>query len=156
MYESYLKSTSALVILLLCIAALESGAVVFDGHLMKRGINPLSALLFEAIAAFSIVLIPFLFSKEMRIRFLMDYKRIRIEEMIIFVAIAFITVVLSYSANAILQFHSASKFRITEIIAGLLVSGLLFFAYSNEVYTAKKLGYFICMAFFAVMFTTSK
>ena len=78
MYESYLKSTSALVILLLCIAALESGAVVFDGHLMKRGINPLSALLFEAIAAFSIVLIPFLFSKEMRIRFLMDYKRIRI------------------------------------------------------------------------------
>lgn len=156
MYESYLKPTGALIMLLLSIATLESGAVVFDEHLMKRGIDSKSVLLFEAIAGFLIVLIPFLFSKEMRIRFLMDYNRVRMEEMFMFVAIAFAAVILAYFANTALRFHSASKFRTTEIMAGLLVSGLLFFASGREVYTAKKLGYFICMAFFAVMFTTSK
>jgi hypothetical protein len=156
MYESYLKSTSGLIMLLLSIATLESGALVFDEHLMKRGIDSKSVLIIEAFIAFLIVLIPFLFSKEMRIRFLMDYRRVRMEEMFVFVAIAFIAVILAYFANTALQFQSASKFRTIEIMTGLLVSGLLFFVSGKEVYTAKKLGYFICMAFFAVMFTISK
>ena len=156
MYESYLKPTGTLILLLISIATLESIATVFDEHLMKRGIDSKSVLLFEAIAALLIVLIAFLFSKEMRIRFLMDYNRIMIEEISMFVVIALLTVGLAYLANIALKFHSASTFRTTEIIASLLVSGLLFFASGREVYTAKKLGYFICMSFFAAMFITSK
>ena len=156
MNELYFKPTSSLIVIVFMIVLLETASVMLVHKLMKKGISSRTVLFFEVLAACIIVVIPTLLDKNSRNKLLIDYKKITVLEMIIFIMFSTFGIALIYLSNKVLLYHTASMFRTTEVKAMLLVSGIMFFALGNEVYTTKKLIYFICMGIFAVLATITK
>lgn len=149
-YKSYLEPKLSLILLLIVVAALETGGVSLDEHLVKKGISPHTTLLIEAIAALAIIMLPHFVNTDLRSTVMRDIKTIKATELFALTGIVALGTVIAYLLNESLRYHSTPVFRLTEITTSILLTGIVFFAVSQNKYSTMKLMAYIAMGSLAL------
>tara|TARA_Y100000389_G_scaffold177636_2_gene190100 strand:+ start:5571 stop:5990 length:420 start_codon:yes stop_codon:yes gene_type:complete len=128
-------------------------ATKFDKHLLQvTKISTPSVLLVEAIILITFFLFIFIFSNESRNRLFEDLNKLSYIEMFLFYLITGLGIMLAFLVNLIIKHFSASKFRLYDVIFGLLIYGSLLFITSKSKFSLFKFLIFICLLFFSMCF----
>ena len=149
-YKSYLGPKWSLMLLLIVVAALETGGVSLDEHLVKKGISSHTTLLIEAIAALAIIMLPHFVNVDLRSTVIRDLKSIKATELFAVTGIVALGTIIAYLLNESLKYHTTPVFRLTELTTNILFTGIIFFVVSQNKYSTMKLMAYIAMGCLAL------
>ena len=151
--SSFYTRKTGLIITVICMTIFGWIATKFEKHLLEvTKMSTPSILLVEAIILITIFLFIFIFSNETRNRLFEDLDNLSYIELFLFYIITGLGIALAFLANLIIKQFSASKFRLFDVIIGLLIYGSLFFINSKTKFTLFKLIIFIALIFLAISF----
>ena len=151
--NNFYKSKTGLILTVICMTFFGWIATKFDKHLLQvTKISTPSVLLVEAIILITIFLFIFIFSNESRNRLFEDLNKLSYIELFLFYIITGLGIMLAFLVNLIIKHFSASKFRLYDVIFGLLIYGSLLFITSNTKFTLFKFLVFIFLLFFSMLF----
>ena len=152
-YDQFYKSKTGLILTVSCMTIFGWIATKFDKHLLQvTKMSTPSILLVEAIILITIFLFIFIFSNQTRNKLFQDLNNLSYMELFLFYLITGLGIALSFLVNIIIKQFSASKFRLFDVIIGLLIYGSLFFINSKTKFSLFKLIIFIFLLFFAICF----
>lgn len=153
--NQFYKSKTGLIVTVICMTIFGWVATKFDKHLLEvTKISTPSILIVEAIILITIFLFVFIFSNQTRDRLFEDLDKLSYIEFFLFYLITGLGIALAFLVNLIVKQFSASKFRLFDVIFGLLIYGTLFFITSKTKFSLQKFFIFILLLFFAMCFIT--
>jgi len=151
--NKFYKSKIGLILTVICMTIFGWIATKFDKHLLEvTKMSTPSILLVEAIILITIFLFVFIFSNETRNKLFKDLNSLSYLELFLFYIITGLGIALAFLINLIIKQFSASKFRLFDVIIGLLIYGSLYFINSNTNFSLFKFVIFIMLLFFAICF----
>jgi hypothetical protein len=151
--NKFYKSKIGLILTLICMTIFEWIATKFDKHLLEvTKMSTPSILLVEAIILITIFIFVFIFSNDTRNKLFKDLNSLSYLELFLFYIITGLGIALAFLINLIIKQFSASKFRLFDVIIGLLIYGSLYFINSKTNFSLFKFVIFIMLLFFAIYF----
>lgn len=151
--NKFYKSKIGLILTVICMTIFGWIATKFDKHLLEvTKMSTPSILLVEAIILITIFLFVFIFSNETRNKLFKDLNSLSYLELFLFYIITGLGIALAFLINLIIKQFSASKFRLFDVIIGLLIYGSLYFINSKTNFSLFKFVIFIMLLFFAICF----
>ena len=137
--NKFYKSKIGLILTVICMTIFGWIATKFDKHLLEvTKMSTPSILLVEAIILITIFLFVFIFSNETRNKLFKDLNSLSYLELFLFYIITGLGIALAFLINLIIKQFSASKFRLFDVIIGLLIYGSLYFINSNTNFSLFK------------------
>lgn len=151
--NKFYKSKIGLILTVICMTIFGWIATKFDKHLLEvTKMSTPSILLVEAMILITIFLFVFIFSNETRNKLFKDLNSLSYLELFLFYIITGLGIALAFLINLIIKQFSASKFRLFDVIIGLLIYGSLYFINSKTNFSLFKFVIFIMLLFFAICF----
>ncbi len=147
------KSLLGLVTLFIAATMIGWGAVRFDNYLVDvLKLSSTSIIITEALILASFIIIYLVVNTENRRQFIKDVKKLGVKEWSIFMGLSLIGVYIALMLNRSLRHWDTAEFRMTGEIVKIVLGGILFFIFTKEDWSYKKLSAFIVLAISAVYF----
>ena len=129
------------------------GAVRFDNYLVDViKMKSTSIIITEALILASFIIIYIIINREDRTMFLKDIKKLTIKDWGIYVGLSIAGVYVALLLNRSLRHWDTAEFRMTGEIVKIILGGLLFFTFTKEDWSYKKLAVFFVLALAAIYF----
>lgn len=151
--ENFSKSLLGLVALFIAATMVGWGAVRFDNYLVDViKMKSTSIIITEALILASFIIIYLIVNTEDRTVFLKDIKKLTIKDWGIYLGLSIAGVYVALLLNRSLRHWDTAEFRMTGEIVKIILGGILFFTFTKEDWSYKKLGVFLVLALAAVYF----
>ena len=111
-----------------------------------------SIIITESLILASFIIIYLIVNIEDRTNFLKDVKKLGIKQWGIYVGLSIVGVYVALLLNRSLRHWDTAEFRMTGEIVKIILGGILFFTFTKEDWSYKKLAVFLVLALAAVYF----
>ena len=151
--ENFSKSLLGLVSLFVAASMVGWGAVRFDNYLVDvLKLKSSSIIITEALILASFIVIYLIVNTGDRTMFLKDIKKLGMKDWGIYVGLSIAGVFVALLLNRSLRHWDTAEFRMTGEIVKIILGGILFFTFTKEPWSYKKLAVFLVLAVAAVYF----
>uniref|UniRef100_A0A6C0CPL0 Uncharacterized protein n=1 Tax=viral metagenome TaxID=1070528 RepID=A0A6C0CPL0_9ZZZZ len=151
--ENFSKSLMGLVALFVAATFVGWGAVKFDNYLVDSlKLKSTSIIITESLVLATFVVIYVISHASDRNALIKDIKKLGIKEWGAYIFLSLAGVYIALLLNRSLKHWDTSEFRMTGEIVKLLLGGALFFIFTEEGWSYKKLLVYVFLAASAIYF----
>ena len=152
--ENFSKNLMGLVALFIAATFVGWGAVKFDNYLIDSlKLKSTSIIITESLVLAIFVVIYVISHASDRNVLIKDVKKLGIKEWAAFIVLSLAGVYIALLLNRSLKHWDTSEFRMTREIVKLLLGGALFFIFTKEGWSYKKLLVYVVLAASAIYFS---